>query len=47
MLWLIIQIFNFFFKFFILKKPQLMNEKYFLELKKKNLTKVDEETLIE
>ena len=48
MLWLIFQFYKFFFKFFKLKKIQLMIEKYFLDLKKKkNLTKVNEKALIE
>ena len=43
MLQLIVQIFN----FFLIKKIQLMIEKYFLDFFKTILTEVDEDTSIE
>ena len=47
MLWLIFQFYKFFFKFFKLKKIQLMIEKYFSDFFfQKILTKINENTLI-
>ena len=48
MLWLIFQFYKFFFKFFKLKKIQLMIEKYFPNFFfQEILTKVNGEALIE